>query len=181
MKNCIKRCCIIVTVLLLLVSGSAMAEPRLLIAPDDTTVVVNHLFQIQIEADSSIQGLMGYDISITFDSTVVKLVGVDEGTLPGSGGAPTFFHWFGPGVASGHVRVNGAVLGTTVDGPGTLFLVTFKGLREGTTAVTFVSPTELRDNLNATILHGTTGGSITVEEPIPTHPVTWGSIKNLYQ
>jgi hypothetical protein len=174
------RYCIVTVCLLWLVAGSAVAGPGLLVAPYDTTVVAGTTFQIQILVDSSIDSLMGYDVTVAFDSTIVELVSVDEGSLPGSGGAPTFFHWFGAGALSDSVHVNGAVLGTTVDGPGLLFTITFKGLREGATPVSFVR-TELRDGFNAVISHGTTDGIVNVAEPIPVRSVTWGAIKNLYR
>ena len=123
---------------------------------------------------------MGYDVTIAFDTSLVELVGVDEGSLPASGGATTFFHWFDAGVASDTVHVNGAVLGTTVDGPGVLFFITFKALFPGITPVTFVS-TEIRDNFNVDIPHDTIDGSITVEKSIPVRSATWGSIKTRYR
>ena len=180
MKNRLLRYCIIAACLLLLIAGSASAGSGLQVAPDDTTVVAGESFQIRIVADSSITSLMGYEVTVAFDSSIVRLVSVDEGPLPGSGGAPTFFHWFGAGMASDSVHVDGAVLGTTVDGPGVLLTIEFKAKREGTTPVSFVS-TELRDNFNVVISHDTTDGSITVEKSIPVRPATWGSIKIRYR
>ena len=180
MKNQPLRYCIVTVCLLLLAAVSAAANPELQVAPNDTTVVDGTTFQIRIVANSSITSLMGYDVTIAFDTSLVELVGVDEGSLPGSGGATTFFHWFDAGVASDTVHVNGAVLGTTVDGPGVLFLITFKALFPGITPVTFVS-TEIRDNFNVDIPHDTIDGSITVEKSIPVQTVTWGSIKTRYR
>ncbi len=180
MKNRLLRYCIIAACLLLLIAGSASAGSGLRVAPDDTTVVAGESFQIRIVVDSSVTSLMGYEVTVAFDSSIVELVGVDEGPLPGSGGAQTFFHWFGAGVASNSVHVDGAVLGTTVDGPGVLFTIEFKAKREGTTPVSFVS-TELRDNFNVVISHDTTDGSIVVEKTIPVRPATWGSIKIRYR
>jgi hypothetical protein len=163
-----------------MVAGSAVAGPGLQVTPEDTSVVAGTTFQIRIVVDSSITGLMGYNVTVAFDSSIVELVSVDEGSLPGSGGAPTFFHWFNAGVASDTVYVNGAVLGTTVDGPGVLFFITLKGLCEGTTPVSFVT-TELRDNFNVVISHDTTDGNIQVQEPIPVRSDTWGHIKTRYR
>jgi hypothetical protein len=171
--------CIVTTVLLWVITGTAAALPGLAIAPGDTTVVADNTFQIRIEADAALVGLMGYDITVAFDSSIVELVGVDEGPLPGSGGAETFFHWFGAGAAGDTVVVNGAVLGTTVDGPGVLFTITLEGIREGTTPVSIVA-SQMRDNFNVAIPHATAGGSVTVEEPIAVRTATWGEIKTLY-
>ena len=180
MKNQLLRYCIIAACLLLLIAGSASAGSGLQVAPDDTTVVAGTTFQIRIAVDASITSLMGYEVTVAFDSSIVELVSVDEGPLPGSGGATTFFHWFGAGVVSDTVYVNGAVLGTTVDGPGVLFTMEFKAKREGTTPVSFIS-TELRDNFNVVISHDTTDGRIVVEKTIPVRSVTWGGIKLRYR
>lgn len=180
MKSHPLRYCIVTVCLLLLAAASATANPELQVAPGDTTVISGTTFQIRIVANSEITGLMGYDITVAFDTSLVELVSVDEGSLAGSGGATTFFHWFDAGVASDTVHVNGAVLGTTVDGPGVLFLITFKALFPGITPVTFVA-TELRDNFNVVIAYDTIDGSVTVEKSIPVQSVTWGEIKNRFR
>lgn len=181
MKNSLPKYCIVTTVLLWVIAGTAAAaEPVLSIAPDDTTVVVDNTFQIRVEVDADFLGVMGYDITVAFDSSIVELVGVDEGSLPGSGGATTFFHWFGAGAAADTVVVNGAVLGTTVDGPGVLFTITLKGIREGVTPVSIVT-SQLRNNFNGVIPHVFAGGSVTVEVPIAVRATTWGEIKTIYR
>lgn len=180
MKNCLRKYSIVAAVLLWATAGPALADPGLTVAPADTTVLAGTTFEIRIEADAGLVGLMGYDVTVAFDSSIVELVGVAEGPLPGSGGATTFFHWFDAGVASNSVSVNGAVLGTTVDGPGVLFTITLKGSREGITPVSFVA-SQLRDNFNVVIPHAATGTSVSVEKPIPVRAGTWGRIKAIYQ
>ncbi len=174
------RYCIVTMFLLMLLAGNASAGTGLQVSPDTSNVLVDDTFQIQIYIDASINSLMGYDIKVAFDSSVVEVISVDEGSLPGSGGVPTFFHWFDAGLPSDTVLVNGAVLGTTVDGPGVLFTITFKALRVGTTPVSFIRY-ELRDGVNVVISHVTTDGYIVVDAAIPVRTVTWGEIKNLYR
>ncbi len=180
MKNHPLRYCIVTVCLFLLAASSTAAGPELQIAPGDTTVVDTTTFQVRIVANSSITSLMGFDITVAFDTSIVELVSVDKESPPGSGDSTTFFHWFDAGIPSDTVHVNGAVLGTTVDGPEVLFFITFKPLSHGTTPVTFVE-TELRDNFNVDIGHDTIDGSITVAKSIPVQSVTWGSIKARYR
>jgi hypothetical protein len=179
-NNSIPKYCIVTTVLLWVITGTAAAQPVLSVAPVDTTVVVDTEFQIRIEVDAALAGLMGYDVTVAFDTSIVELIGVDEGSLPGSGGAETFFHWFGAGAPKDTVVVNGAVLGTTVDGPGVLFTITLKGLREGITPVSIVA-SHMRDNFNVVIPHATAGGIVRVEKPIAVRVTTWGEIKAIYR
>jgi hypothetical protein len=179
-KNHPLRYCIVTVCLLLLTAASTVAGQELQVAPSDTTVVDGTTFQIRIVANSSVTSLMGYDIIVAFDTSLVELIDVVEGSLPGSGGATTFFHWFGAGIPSDTVHVNGAVLGTTVDGPGVLFVITFKAIFPGITPVEFIA-TEMRDNLNVDIAHNAVDGSITVEKSIPVRSSTWGNIKSRYR
>ena len=129
----------LVALLLLLSTVPLWADPGVMVVPPSTVVDPDSMFQIEIAVDYLIVSLMGYDLSLEFDSSIVELISVDEGSLPQSGPSGSFFHWFGAGLPSDEVWVNGAVLGTTVDGPGVLFTITFKALKNGMSPVTFIS------------------------------------------
>ena len=158
----------------------AWGDAGVMVVPPATLVAPDSVFQIEIAVDSLIVSLMGYDLSLEFDSTIVELISVDEGPLPQSSPSGSFFFWFGAGLPSDEVWVNGAVLGTTVDGPGVLFTITFEAVNNGTTPVNFIS-THMRDGLNVPILHHSVDGQITVDESIPVRDVTWGEIKAVFR
>lgn len=172
--------CIISMILVLVAAGPVTAEPELYVSPRDAFVLVDDEFQLSVVANSDVVGLMGYNVVIGFDPAILELLSVDEGTLPGSGGAETFFFWFGAGAPADTAHVNGAVLGTTVDGSGVLFTLTFKAKTVGLTQIEFVY-SEIRDGTNADIAHTTTYGEVQVDESIPVKTVTWGEVKRLYK
>lgn len=123
------------------------------------------VFGIGICVPAGITDLMGYDVTVAFDSSVVEIMGAYEGPLPQAASDTTFFWWFNPGVKSNSVHVNGAILGATVHGPGALFTIMFKA-RYGPVLATDVCITysELRDGINDPIAHERKCGLIEIGE-----------------
>lgn len=159
--------------------GPARAQAGLLVTPVNATVVAGDEFEVRIEVDADFISLMGYDVILAFDSSLVTVLSVDEGPLPPTGPDGSFFYWFDPGVPDSTVHVNGAVLGTTVDGPGILFTVTFEALEVGTSPLNIIYH-DIRDDTNAAIPHDVANTTVIIERPIPVEPSTWGRVKALY-
>jgi len=153
------------------------------VCPDSTWKAEGEVFEIGICVSAGLTGVMGYNIAVTFDSSVVEIVDVDEGPLPQSASDTTFFWWYDDGVKSDYVHVNGAVLGATIDGPGELFTLTFKAKTHGvvrTTDVVIVYSV-LRDGANRPIDHETRDGFVAVEPTVRVEQSTWGAIKSRYE
>jgi len=164
--------------LLAIVPVRSLSQPALVVDPESGIVQVDDEFDVDILVDAGFVDLMGYDISIVFNDSIIELIGVDEGPLPQSAAAPTFF-WWTMGSASDSVSVNGAVLGTTVDGPGILYTLKFKAIEVGTTPIT-VTYSDLRTGTNAGISHTTQSATVIVDKTIPVEQTTWGRLKHLY-
>lgn len=162
-------------------TANADTEPQVCVTPDSLVVAINEIFWLDIEVTATTAELMGYNIVVTYDSSIIALQSVDEGTLPLGSGHPTFFEWLNPPAADS-VHVNGAILGNTVDGPGTLFTLTFKGANLATTLATDVTIvfSVLRDGVNQNIEHTVKNGWVRVEPPVAIEPSTWGRLKALY-
>lgn len=159
------------------------AGPEIYVAPADSTVFLDkdpNLFTVRVCISEEITNLMGYDISVRFDSTRIKLKNVSEGSLPGNSGYETFFWWFDPAISDNTAHINGAILGHTVDGPGVLFDLVFEKAAVGTTYVELFD-TELRTGTNGSIPHTTVSGMIIVDKPIAVEPTTWGQLKERYR
>lgn len=151
--------------------------------PDSTWQPEGAVFEIGICLSAGITSLMGWNVAVTFDSSVIQIVSVDEGPLPQAASDTTFFWWFNSGVKSDSIRVNGAILGATVDGPGELFTLTFKALRHGVVKTTDVCITysALRDGVNHPIAHERRCGFVAVEPTVPAEQTTWGAMKDRYR
>ncbi len=155
-------CLVMITVALLCPSGPR-AEGRLAIVPD-TTITINHQFQVRIVVNDEIESLMGYDVTVSFDDSSLEIVAVGEGALPANSGFGTFFRWMNPGCGCDSVFVIGSILGETVDGPGALFTITFRAIRTGTTTIG-VRRSDLRSGTNESLPHVVEDAIVCIEPP----------------
>jgi hypothetical protein len=131
-----------------------LSADTLSVCPDYTWQPEGAIFGVGICVPAGITNLMGYDVAVAFDSSVIEILGVFEGPLPQAASDTTFFWWFNSGVRSDHVHVNGAVLGATMDGPGVLFTLMFKARHSvASTTNVCITYSELRDGINDPIAH----------------------------
>lgn len=178
-----RRTLAMLATLAVLLAGAARAQgPLVSIDPATTYVPHNTVFTLGVHVSAETASLMGYNIAVTFDPAVLQLQGVAEGSLPLGSGYETFFFRLNPSDPDS-VHVNGAILGHTVDGPGTLFTLTFRGWAPSTTRTTQVTiaTSVLRNGVNENIAHAVQGGTVIVETPIATHSATWGEVKSFYR
>lgn len=162
-------------VVLAMVSGPAMAD-ELYFSPDNNEIFDFEPFPVHVMVDD-IESIMGYDISVSLTGDpCVKIMGVIEGTLPGSNGDPTFFRWLNPW-GTDLISVNGSILGTVVDGPGVLFTIYLQALQPGTAWLDFTY-SELRNGVNQSLVHDSDKRArIVVLEAIGVDESSWGAIK----
>lgn len=170
------------------IAPAAMAQTPLLSvvgpAMEDTVVVDDgSIFTLTVEISSEATELMGWDVAIVFDSDVIELLSVSEGSLPLTSGYSTFFYTYDTGAPVDSVRVNGAILGNTIDGPGVLFTLEFEaqpanGGKETDVEIVF---SDLRTGVNDTIAHDVESRHVIVVTPIAVEAVTWGALKSLYR
>ena len=158
-----------------------VVAPTVYLAPSLTEVVEGEPFSIDVMVNAALQNLTGYDLRIAFDSSVVGFVDASEGPLPGSGGADTYFFYEIEGGLSDTLVLNGAVLGSQVDGPGVLATIGMVALIQGNTDLTFVLA-DLRDIDNLPIA-AATGGAVVVVEPGGTaaEETTWSTLKAMFR
>ncbi len=164
-------------------SANPSALPDTLsVCPDSTWRPEGDVFEIGVCVSAGLQDLMGYNVTVSFDSSVIELLDVEEGPLPQMASDTTFFWWFDHGVKSDAVHVNGAILGRTVDGPGELFTMTFKAKKHGVVRTTAISiaASELRDGVNWPIGHERRNGFVAVEPTVQVEQSTWGAIKSRF-
>jgi hypothetical protein len=175
---------IITTIAVLVVlSGAAAAQtPLVYIDPDSTYIGHNTVVTLAVKVSAEMTSLMGYNIAVTFDPSVLQLQNVNEGSLPLTSGFDTFFYWLNP-TSTDSVHVNGAILGHTVDGPGTLFTLTFLAWSPLHTATTdlVIATSVIRDGVNHNITHTVEHGWVLVEPPVAARLATWGEVKALYR
>jgi len=153
--------------------------PTIYLTPQTTQVTEGATFLIDVAINEAITDLTGYDLEITLDSSIVQYVGAVEGPLPSSGGDDTYFFWTLEDDDT--LIINGAVLGSWVNGPGVLAHITLFALYPGTTDMDFLS-VELRDIDNNPLPALDEGAVIIVEEGgSPVEDTSWSVVKSLYR
>lgn len=162
--------------------AQATGFPQLCVLPESTTVAERTVFTVEIYASGEFTELLGYNIAVTFDPTVVAIQSVDEGSLPLTSGFLTFFRWLNPS-ATDSVHVNGAILGNTVPGPGVLFTLTFQAadVAEDKNTTVQIVFSDIRNGVNEKITHTTKIGHVMILASVGTQSTTWGAIKETYR
>jgi hypothetical protein len=176
-------CGAVIAALLLCVipAATALGQGTISIDPatQDVNLDVSAVCSVDVLIDDGVVGLTGYDVEILYDGTLLDVTDVVEGALPPTGGT-TFFFWTEEGPPQ-KIIIHGAILGTSVDGPGVLATIEFIGLTDGTSPVTF-SFVELRDILNDPIPVTAIDGEIVLYyEASPVEDGSWSAIKALYR
>ena len=152
-----------VVLVVLAAAVQAAAVPSICVDPDTSQVWTEGEVWVDISVNDEVLDLTGYDLVIDFDESVIEVVDVVEGSLPQTA-ASSFFFWTIDPDASNAIVINGAILGDTVDGPGVLVSILFRGLTEGDSPVDFVFH-ELRDLDNQPIAVEAVGGVVEVSDP----------------
>ncbi len=169
-------------------SPSAFVAPlsgQLFVSPETTVTAELNLIVLGIDISADVTGLMGYNVGVTFDHSLIDLQIAEEGSLPTTSSDTTFFYyWYDPMITGlDSVHVNGAILGRTIDGPGTLFALEFQAHEVTQPETTHVSITysELRNGVNQPITHTARGGVVIIEPTIAVKATTWGALKARYE
>ena len=167
-----------VVVAVVLVHGVATASPTTWLDPIYQEINVYETGELAVSVNDEVLGVTGYDLLIEYDPMVLEPVGVSEGALPAGYAGDTFLYWDIDDL--NRLVINGAVLGGSVDGPGTLVVIEFMGLADGSSAVGF-GTSELRDIENEQIPTDWEGATIVVVGAVPAGPCSWTRLKALFR
>jgi hypothetical protein len=172
--------CIMMIVILFLFPSMAPAQRCISVLPDTTVVTIDMQFSLDVAVNDHGDSLMGYDVTVGFDRSYLEVVRVEEGLLPTTSGYPTFFSRLSEGCACDSIFVNGSILDGTVDGPGTLFTITFKALKDGKVYVA-IGRSDLRNGMNQKLSHCSEDALVIIDRPIGSEACSWSRVKSLYK
>jgi len=166
---------------LLVLASAATAQVQLSFSPTDTTVSPEDQGRLSILIADSLE-IRTIDVTVTYDTTVVRSLGGAAGRLYTDSGIVTFqgFEENAPGTWYGYAVILG--VGLFVKEPGELFTWDFEGLNPGTTPITTVTvylATTDGGWFSDVTLPGTT---ITVQDPLSAvgPPATPPAEMNIY-
>ena len=128
------------------------------VSPESSAVDVGNTLSVDILVDSNAI-VHGFEIVLDYDEDLLDVLEVTEGSLLKISGYSTF--WFV--VANlDSVHVNDAILGRAeVNGPGQLFRIKFKAIKEGNSNLSF-NFVDIRDMTNTTIPSKPINGYISI-------------------
>jgi len=152
--------------------------PTIYLTPPYTEVTEGAAFTIDVAINGALTDLTGYNLRIALDPNVAQFLSASEGPLPPTGG-DTYFFWVLEDAST--IIVNGAVLGSWVDGPGVLAHIEFFAMQQGVTDVEFVSA-DLRDIDNDPLVAFDEGAVVVVQPGgSVVETSSWSVIKSLYR
>jgi hypothetical protein len=155
-----------------------MGAPTAYVNPAHTQVDVMCYFSVDVSINSEVFGVTGYDLVIGFDEAIIRVNNVFEGSLPSGYPGDTFFYWTDDDQPN-ELMIQGAMLGGSVNGPGSLARIRFYAPNPGTSPIDLVL-VELRDINNYTIPVTCVGGDVVVTSGVAVERTSWGQIKALY-
>jgi hypothetical protein len=137
---------------------------------------------VGVTVDATASDLRGFSLVVEFDPTVVEILSVTAGPQLVGAACPNFLYPVYPAGADS-VALDGATLGCSTAGPGTIATIVFQALPRpldggypATTPLVWRSAI-LRDGDNATIPTICDPGFIDVVRPISVDPTSWARIK----
>jgi hypothetical protein len=165
------------------VLGAALAAAQTPVTvafdPPDGQFECDQTLVVAITVDAAATDLRGFSLELQYDDGVVEPIAVDAGSLLTGAGCDHFLTWLNPD-EDGTVAIDGATLGCSVTGPGTIATIEFAGVADGTSSLACLSGT-LRDGVNAPIAHTCVPGTLTYACPVPVAPTGWSELKAIYR
>ena len=134
---------------------------------------------VDLTIDAAVVDLRGFSLTLSYDPAVLNPISVTAGSLVALAACGNSLYWIDPGTNDGSLEVDLALLGCSVDGPGSVLTIEFQGVGEGTTTLQ-CSTSIFRDSANAEIPVSCLPVDITYSCPVPTALSTWGTLKATY-
>lgn len=144
------------------------------------SIPVSLAFDVEVVLAAGGAAVMGTEVAVTFDGTIVRLDGITAGDWYTASGQSYYFHdYTTPG--AGTVHFAAALLGDDRVADGTLAVCHFTALAVGVSPLVFVD-VDVRDgaNLDLGAAHSV-GDLIIIQRAIPNESRVWGDVKSLWR
>ena len=152
-----------------IVVGGVYAETKIVFFPSSQTVEYDETFDVEVRVED-VTNVHAVKTVFTYDSDILEIVSVTEGSFLSSAGSAWFSTTPSPASsASGTLQADQATYGSATascaGSYGVLYTVRFHAKAYGISSLTFTE-TSLRDGSNDEIAHTSENGSVTVNEVI---------------
>lgn len=163
----------------LLVASSARSNVSF--DPPNGVIEGNETLTVDVRVDAAVLDLRGFTFVFEFDSTIVKPISVQAGPLVTGAACPHFLTWVNIAAVGDSIYVDGATLGCSVNGPGSIVRLTFVGGPAYGISPLRCRSSTLRNSLNQTIPCVCVAGTIEHRPPIAVARRPWGHVKKYYR
>lgn len=177
-----RRLAILLLVVLGLCGASVVEGQPAIISfePDSGNFDCYETWTVDVMIDASVTDLRGFSLVLEFDPTVITPYSVAAGGLVTGAACPNFFRWLNELSFVDTIEVDGANLGCSVAGPGSIITIVFHGYVEGTSYLR-CNGGLLRDGQNAPILFDCEEATVDYLCAVPSAGMSWSTMKTIYR
>jgi hypothetical protein len=167
--------------MLALLAGGAGASRAADVTFDPSPGFVCDTLLVDVKIDASVTDLRGFTFVFEFNPAVVKPIAAVAGPLETGAACGNFFQWINAAAVGDSIYVDGATLGCSVAGPGSIIQLTFATLSHGATSSLQCRSGSMRNALNQDIPYTCHAGSLRTCPGIATEPQPWTRVKRLFR
>lgn len=165
----------------LFLPSEGVAQPDVIFFnPEDGSFGCGETHTVDLLIESSITDLRGFSLVLEFDPTFIQPLSVTAGSLVTGAACPNFFLWINPTPGLDNIAVDGATLGCSVGGPGSIISITFEGYMQGISTLGCREGL-LREGDNAPIPFDCVETTVDYRCPVANEKTSWGSMKVGYR
>ncbi len=166
---------------MLLLATVATARTPITVAfdPPDGQFECEDTLVVAITVDAAATDLRGFSLELEYDASIVEPVAVQAGGLLTGAGCDHFLTWLDPD-ADGTIAIDGATLGCSTAGPGTIATIEFAGVADGTSPLACLGGT-LRDGTNQPLAYSCSPATVSYACPVPVTRTAWSALKAVYR
>ncbi len=135
---------------------------------------------VDVTVDATVTDLRGFTFVFEFDPAKIVPTSVRRGALLDGAPCSSFLQWINAGAIGDSIYVDGALLGCSVAGPGSILRLRFEGVAQGASPLGCRRST-LRDALNQSIPHTCPDATCTYHCPIAIDEKAWTHLKRVYR
>lgn len=148
---------------------------------DPNPAFVCDTLTVDVNIDASVTDLRGFTFVFEFDPTVVAPIAVVAGPLETGAPCPSFFTWVNSAAIGDSIYVDGATLGCSVAGPGSIVRMTFVTVTHAASSALTCRSGSMRDALNQPIPYVCHPGIVETCPGIGVERQQWQTVKYLYR